>query len=174
MKIPMKRGILLISLLLLAASCQKNSYDRYCSKYKVYFRCETNVSPYNQLLTPGRFLSVKKNNGLLILTDCEGETRKEPLSDTNNRMYILGLGGLIIGTPMFESDIRAYDLACPECDQKKALLKVSLSGTASCSECGGEWNLNTDGTCINTDGKERRPLYRYRTSFVNGIFKAAN
>ena len=170
----MKRGILLISLLLLATSCQKDSYNRFCTKYKVFFKCETSLSPYNQILIPGKFLSVKKNNGLLILTDCDGETRKEPLSDNNNRSFILGLGGLIIGMPAFDNDIRAYDLACPECDEKNKCLKVSLMGTATCSECGGEWNLNADGTCINTDGKERRPLYRYPTSYVNGVFKASN
>ena len=87
---------------------------------------------------------------------------------------MLGLGGLIIGIPVFDSDIRAYDLACPECDESKATLKVSLTGSATCSKCGGEWNLNADGTCINTDGKERRPLYRYPTSYVNGVFKASN
>lgn len=174
MKIPMKRGLFLISLLLLAASCQKDSYNRFCTKYKVYFSCETDISPYNQVLTPGRFLSVKKNNGLLILTDCDGETRKEPMSDNNNRMFMLGLGGLIIGTPVFDNDIRAYDLACPECDESKTTLKVSFKGSATCSKCGGQWDLNTDGTCINTDGKERRPLYRYPTSYINGVFKVSN
>lgn len=177
MKLPMKRGILLISLLLMAASCQKNSYNRFCTKYKVYFRCETNVSPYNQLTTPGRFLSVRKSDGLLILTDCDGETRREPLSDVNNRSFMMGLAGLIIGTPTFNNDdfsIWAYDLGCPECDVESRRLKVSLTGTASCSKCGGEWNLNADGSCINTDGKERRPLYRYPTSYVNGVFKVSN
>jgi len=173
----MKREIILISLLLMATSCQKNSYSRFCTKYKVFFRCETNVSPYNQLTTPGRFLSVKKSEGLLTITDCDGETRKEPLSDFNNRTFIMGLSGLIIGTPTFNNDgmsIWAYDLGCPECDVETKRLKVSFKGTASCSECGGEWNLNADGSCINTDGKKRRPLYRYPTSCINGILKVSN
>ena len=87
---------------------------------------------------------------------------------------MLGLGGLIIGTPVFDNDIRAYDLACPECDESKTTLKVSFKGYATCSKCGGQWDLNTDGTCINTDGKERRPLYRYPTSYINGVFKVSN
>ena len=173
----MKRGLIPFSLLLFAASCDKNSYSVYSTKYKVYFTCETNVSPYNQIFTPGRFLSVRKSDGMLVIKDSDGETRKEPLTETKNRTYVMGLAGLIIGTPTFNNDfshIYAYDLGCPECDAPTVRLKFDLQGTASCSKCGGSWNLNSDGSPINTDGKQMRPLYRYPTSYVNGILTVQN
>ena len=173
----MKRGVILLSLLLLASSCQKNNYSKFSNKYKVFFSCETSVSPYNQLTTPGRFLSVRKNEGRLYITDSDGNKYDEELSAYKNGSFIMGLGGLIIGTPTFNNDdmsIWAYDLGCPECDAPGTRLKFDLQGTASCSKCQGSWNLNADGTPINTDGQQHRPLYRYPTSFNNGILTVSN
>ena len=173
----MKRGLALLSLLLLATACEKNSYSTFSTKYRVYFSCETSVSPYNQLTTPGRFLSVRKNEGKLSMTDSDGNKYEEALSEIKNGTFILGLGGLIIGTPTFNNDnmsIWAYDLGCPECDAPTTRLKFNLEGIASCSKCQGSWNLNADGTPVNTDGEQHRPLYRYPTSFNNGILTVSN
>lgn len=173
----MKRGIVLFSLLLLATACQKNSYNTFSTKYKVFFSCETAFSPYNQLTTPGRFLSVRKSDGKLTITDSNGDKYEETLPAIKNSSFIMGLAGLIIGTPTFNNDdisIWAYDLGCPECDAPHTRLKFNLEGTASCAKCGGSWNLNANGTPINTDGQEHRPLYRYPTSFNNGILTVSN
>ena len=177
MKIPMKRGVVLLSLLLLATSCEKNSYSTFSTKYRVLFNCETTVSPYNQLSTPGRFLSVRKTEGKLIITDSDGNKYDETLSDYKNRSFMMGLGGLILGTPTFNNDnmsIWAYDLGCPECDAPTTRLKFDLTGKATCSKCGGEWNLNADGSPISGDGVQRRPLYRYPTSLSNGVLTVSN
>lgn len=173
----MKRGLLLLSLLFIATSCEKKGYSKFSTRYKVYYTCETGVSPFNQLTTPGRFLSVRKSGALLIITDADGESRKEPLSDSNNRTFMFGLSGLIIGTPTFNNDfseIFAYDLGCPECDAANKRLKFDITGTATCSECGGSWNLNADGTPVNTDGRKLPPLYRYPTKYTNGLLKVSN
>ena len=173
----MKRGVMLLSLLLLATACEKNSYSSFSTKYKVFFSCETAYSPYNQLTTPGRFLSIRKSDGKLTITDSNGDKYEETLSQIKNSSFIMGLGGLIIGTPTFNNDemsIWAYDLGCPECDAPNTRLKFDLQGTASCSKCGGSWNLNADGTPINTDGKQHRPLFRYPTSYHNGILTVSN
>ena len=177
MKIPMKRGVVLLSLLLLATSCEKNSYSTFSTKYRVLFNCETTVSPYNQLSTPGRFLSVRKTEGKLIITDSDGNKYDETLSDYKNRSFMMGLGGLILGTPTFNNDnmsIWAYDLGCPECDVHTVRLKFDLTGKATCSKCGGERNLHADGSPISGDGVQRRPLYRYPTSLSNGVLTVSN
>ena len=173
----MKRGFIILSLLLLATSCERNSYATFSSKYKVFFSCETSVAPYNQLNTPGRFLSVRKTEGKLVITDSDGQKFEETLSEVKNSSFLMGLSGLIIGTPTFNNDnmsIWAYDLGCPECDAPTTRLKFDLKGTASCSKCNGAWNLNADGSCVNTDGKQHRPLYRYPTTFNNGLFTVSN
>ena len=164
----MKRGLILLSLLLLASSCEKNSYSRFSTKYKVNFHCDVTIYPYNGVTTYGRFLTVRKSEGMLLIVDSDGKDFKQPLADDDNRYFFLGLSGLIIGTPTFNNDdisVWAYDLGCPECDAPIVRLKIDrLERTASCSKCKGKWNLDADGTPINDDGKERRPLYRYPTS----------
>lgn len=173
----MKRGVILLSLLLLATSCERSSYTKYSTRHKVFFSCETSMSPYNQITTPGRFLSVRKSEGKLVMYDSDGKKYDETLSEVKNTSFIMGLAGLIIGTPTFNNDdmsIWAYDLGCPECESPSVRLKFSLEGKASCSKCGGEWNLNADGSCINTDGSQHRPLFRYPTTYNNGIFTVQN
>lgn len=164
-------------MLLLATSCERSSYTKYSTRHKVFFSCETSMSPYNQITTPGRFLSVRKSEGKLVMYDSDGKKYDETLSEVKNTSFIMGLAGLIIGTPTFNNDdmsIWAYDLGCPECESPSVRLKFSLEGKASCSKCGGEWNLNADGSCINTDGSQHRPLFRYPTTYNNGIFTVQN
>ena len=136
----MKRGFVLLTLMLLATACERNSYSTFSTKYRVFFSCETSYSPYNQLTTPGRFLAVKKTEGKLIITDSNGDKYEETLSAIKNSSFIMGLGGLIIGTPTFNNDdmsIWAYDLGCPECEAPNTRLKFDLQGSATCSKCGG-------------------------------------
>ena len=176
----MKRTFLLIAALLLATACEKNSYSTFSTRNKVFFSHDIYDSPYNQLTTPGRFLSIRKGDGKLIITDSDGNKYDEPLSAVQSASFIMGLAGLILGTPMLSNDdmsIWAYDLGCPECNSPNTRLKFVQQGadfTASCSKCGGVWNLNTNGVSINTDDKKSHPLYRYPTSLNNGILTVSN
>ena len=170
----MKRGILLVLALLLSMACQRNSYNTYSRKYRVFYSCEISQSPFNQLTTPGRFLSVRRNNNRLYLTDSDGHKYDMELSAIQDGAFMMGLGGLILGTPTFNNDdmsIWAYDLGCPECNSAGTRLKFDLAGNATCSKCGGSWSLNASG--FPTDDKSRT-LYRYPTTFNNGILTVAN
>ena len=71
----MKRAAVLLLAILATAGCQKNSYSTFSRKYHVLFSCDTNVSPYNILSTPGQFLSVTQSlkTGNLIITDSNGK-----------------------------------------------------------------------------------------------------
>lgn len=171
----MKRPVLLLLSLLFAVSCDKgDNYRTFSNKYRVFFSCETAISPYNQLTTPGRFLSVRKIEGKLYIVDSDGKDFDQELSVIQNSAFVMGLAGLIIGTPTFNNDdmsIWAYDLGCPECDTHTARLKFNLEGTASCSKCEGKWNLNSSGYPVSD---KARPLYRYPVSFNNGIVTVSN
>ena len=174
----MKRGLIVLSLLLLTGSCQKESYSRFSTKHKVFFGCNISVYPYNGIVTPGRFMTVRKSEGVLVIVDSDGKDFREPLTANDNATFIMGLSGLILGTPIFNNDgftVWAYDLGCPECDAPTVRLKVDLQeGSASCSKCGGSWNLNVDGNPVNDDGVERRPLYRYPTSLSGNLLTVSN
>lgn len=169
----MKRGFVLLSLLLLATACEKNNYSTYSTKHKVFFSCDIMLSPFNQT-TPGRFLSVRKKDGKLHMVDSDGNKYDQELTAIQDGSFILGLAGLIIGTPIldnYDQSVWAYDLGCPECNSPATRLKFDLQGTASCSKCEGTWDLNNHGFA--TDGKSR-PLYRYPTSMNNGILTVSN
>lgn len=158
----MKRLFLLFFSLILLTGCQKNSYSKFCNRYKVFFMCNTMEAPFNQLSTPGRFLSVRLlPNGTMTVTDIDGHSTRIELSQKENNMFIMGLGGLIIGRPTLNNDdmeVWAYDLACPVCDSGHNLLSVDQMGKAGCAACGGIWDLNRSGF---PDNGDMRPLYRY-------------
>lgn len=161
----MKRTFLLLLAILAATSCQKESYATFSTKYKVFFSCNIMDSPFNQTTTPGRFVSVRKTSDGLKTTDSDGHTATIPLTAVQNGAFIMGLAGIIIGTPTFNNDnfsVWAYDLGCPECDQSNKRLTFDVQGIATCSTCGGKWELNKNGFTINGNF---RPLYRYPVMF---------
>lgn len=157
----MKRTVLLLFAILAAAGCEKNSYSTFSTKYKVFFSCNIMDSPFNQTTTPGRFVSVRKTSDGLKTTDSDGHSATIALSAVQNGAFMMGLAGIIIGTPTFNNDgfsVWAYDLGCPECDQSNKRLTFDVQGIAACSACGGKWQLNNNGFAVSGDF---RPLYRY-------------
>lgn len=159
----MKRLVLAILVLLAGAGCERNSYKTFSHKYRVSFSCNVMEAPFNQTLTPGRFVSVCKSGTTLKTIDCDGHSTTIQMSAVQNGSFMLGLAGLIIGTPLFGNDemtVWAYDLGCPQCDSHERRLTIETHGSATCSKCSGNWDLNNNGFAVN--GKQR-PLYRYPT-----------
>lgn len=156
----MKRAFILLFLFLMATACQKNSYKTYSNKYSVLFSCNLQDAPFNQISSQGRFISVRKTGNTLKTVDSDGNTNTIELAANQN--YLLGLAGLILGTPTFNNDdmsIWAYDLGCPVCENSMTRLTFDVKGEATCSKCGGAWNLNASGFPLNQEGS--RPLFRY-------------
>ena len=88
----MKRTVLLVFSLLLAMSCERGDlYSTFSTRNKVFFSCDTSKSPYNQLSTPGRFLSVRKSDGKLYMVDSDGNKYEETLSEIQNGSFLLGM-----------------------------------------------------------------------------------
>lgn len=165
---------LLGAFLLLPSSCQKNSYSVFSRKYKVYFKCDTRDVPYSQLTTLGRFLSVRQVGGRLIVDDPDGHKTELELTQLESNTFIMGLSGLILGTPTFDNEhqqVWAYDLGCPSCDMPSVRLTVSPVGQATCPKCHGAWDLNSSGFPL-TDGV--RTLYRYPVSAQGTSLTVAN
>lgn len=170
----MKRVVFLALALLVTLGCEKNSY-RKGSPYPAAFSCDTGISPYNLLKTPGIYLSVRLNRttGKLHITDSNGGKYDEPLTDIQSRQFTLGLAGLILGIPSLSENgqICAFDLGCPECDESSVRLKIDQSGNATCPKCERVWGLNNNGIAIS--GKAR-PLYSYSVTYSNGILTIVN
>ena len=160
----MKRGILLLLTLLATAGCDKNSYSTFSNKYRVVFSYSTQDEPFNQITSRGRFVSVRQVGSTIKTVDSDGNRKDLELTEIQSRSFIMGLAGLIIGTPTLNNDdlaVWAYDLGCPECDNGSRLT-FNTTGKATCAKCGEIWDLNRSGFA---DNGNLRPLYRYHTYF---------
>lgn len=173
----MKKTLFLLLVLMLSVNCE-NSYSTMSVKYRVIFTCRLDTAPFNQLSTPGRFLSIRMlSDGTLSIKDPDGIESKRTLSQKETSSFLLGLGGLIIGKPLFDTDnssIYAYDLACPECDQQQYRLKTDLTGNAKCARCGNAWSLNNGGFPVETITGKVRTLYRYPVKILNNSITVSN
>ncbi|MBQ0095095.1 MAG: hypothetical protein KBT49_04860 [Bacteroidetes bacterium] len=169
----MKRGILLLLTILATAGCEKNSYSTFSNKYRVIFSYSTQYEPFNQITSAGRFVSVRQVGSIIKTVDSDGNRKDYELTEIQSRSFVMGLAGLIIGTPTLNNDdmsVWAYDLGCPECDNGNRLT-FNTTGKASCAKCGGIWDMNRSGFPEN--GK-MRPLYRYPTYFSSSSITVQN
>lgn len=174
----MKRYFFTLILVLIVSGCTKiGNYQVYSNKYPVNFSCNTTLSPFNQISSLGRFVSVRIKGLELEATDSDGNVSRHPMSETEMRSFALGLGGLIIGTPSLNNDnlsAYAFDLACPICDKAKHRLTFNYLGIAKCSNCNSTWNLNNNGFVQSSTVKDARPLYRYPVTSYNNTYVVAN
>ena len=174
----MKRQIFALILILTVSGCSKiGNYQVYSNKYPVNYSCNTTISPFNQINSLGRFVSVRIKGMELEVTDSDGNTSSHQMSETDMRSFVLGLGGLIIGTPSLNNDnlsVYAYDLACPICDKAKHRLTFNYLGIAKCGNCNSTWDLNNNGFIHISTAKETRPLYRYPVSIYNNYITIRN
>lgn len=154
--------------------CEARSYKVFSKKYPVLFSCDCQIAPYNQLGTPGRFLSVSRTFEKLSVSDPDGHETVFELSYAQGSAYSLGLGGLLLGTPCFNNDsqeVWAYDMACPQCEKSDIRLKAGINGMATCPKCGNSWDLNNSGFPTDSDS---RPLYRYPVSRSGTVLRISN
>ena len=158
----MKKTTILLTLILTVAitSCDIESPT---SGYQVYFTCDFAYHPFNQITSPGQFITVKlKNNKSYEVTDANGYKSTTNLTEMELRTpFYYGLGGLIIGTPYSDpNNIWVYDWACPACEIARHRLELSRDGTglATCPNCDNVYDLNNGGIPIK--GKSRT-LWRY-------------
>ena len=174
----MKRQIFALILILTVSGCSKiGNYQVYSNKYPVNYSCNTTISPFNQINSLGRFVSVRIKGMELEVTDSDGNTSNHQMSETDMRSFVLGLGGLIIGTPSLNNDnlsVYAYDLACPICDKAKHRLTFNYLGIAKCNNCKSSGDLNNNGLKQIPTAKETRQLYRYPVSIYNNYITIRN
>ena len=163
--------LLSMTFVLSFSSCEDDISSVYCTKYRV--RCGFTVVNHSELVNCvnnlGQFSTVRMSGGKIIMKSSVSTTEYTP--DYLAKDFYFGLGGLIIGTPLLPSDnepLRAYDLACPNCDRAGYRLTVSDNARAKCAHCGITYDLNRDGM-IEDKGSSNftspRTLYRYRIKY---------
>ncbi|MBO4499464.1 MAG: hypothetical protein J5732_04330 [Bacteroidaceae bacterium] len=171
------RTAMLAAIILIGGSCTKNTYSTFCTSHPVLFSFDISEPPFNTAAGMGSFITVRKSGSTLMVVDADGHESRAEMSEEQRQYTLLGLGGLILGTPAldnFECKVFAYDLACPVCDMANmttSRLRIDGTGTASCRKCGTTFDLNNNGFVISTEKEETRPLYRYvtRTTFSDVI-----
>lgn len=163
------KSFLTLALALMALSCSDDVTHTYCTKYRVM--CGFAVASYPELMAvvnnAGQFGTVRASGGNIIMTSFSSSTSYSMGQNKLQEDFLFGLGGLIIGTNNFV-ELRAYDLACPNCDHDDRRLTLSDDGSCRCAKCGIEYDMNNDGVILDKgDGTHTHPrgLYRYPVQY---------
>lgn len=112
---------------------------------------------------------------LNIMTDA-------PILDTQGGYYTvteptkygqyIGFGGLLI-VHGFDDRFYAYDLCCPVECVRTTRITPSMAGTATCAECGTEYDIGF-GSGMPTHGGDALPLRRYTVSLSGYDLRVTN
>lgn len=150
----------------LSCSEAEQTYSRHTARFA--FQNAQLVPQLNAALhNPGEFCTITPQNSQYIFSS--PSIREDyPYNRTEQDIkagYILGLSGLIVGTPIFteqlssESSVVCFDRVCPRCYEDMSItraLTLELNQRATCGKCNRTYNLNNIG--ISDDGSK---LYRY-------------
>ena len=136
-------GVTLLTILLFTTSCSKT--EDYIPEVLFNFYIDLNSVEYNSLKIP---------------------TNSEYLNYTG-----AGFRGVIIHCN-FTDEYVAFDRACPyHPDNVKAVVEIGESQSATCPECGSEFNL-FDGSVLK--GPSARPLKLYHTNLQGSLLYVYN
>lgn len=164
----MKRyhSLLLLLPLLLVTACKDEISQTYSTKYRVMcgFTAVAHKELYTAVNAFGQFCTIRQSGDRIIMF-MPGLSRTEYNLDALSKDFRFGLGGLIVGSTQY-GDLRAYDLACPNCDRVERRLDFAPddNGAVVCSKCGIRYSLNYDGQILDRgNGMHSKPrsLYRY-------------
>ena len=166
----------IFAIMLIACDKDLRTSAQYSTKYPVrfYFDVINSTELYNAVGNPGQFVTIRPIAGKVIIANPQKETAY-PLSQIGYKEFEYGLGGLIVGTsstPNMEGgfDLKAYDLACPNCDRQSIRLTLHDNGTVICKSCGISYDLNNFGWITETpkDCKYDNPrgLYQYKIYYT--------
>lgn len=165
------KGPLFIFLVLLCG-CSDDISSIYSFREQVF--CQFNALQYaalNQVMDNyGEFATLRLKFDVAPKVEMNYRGTSFPYTDALIKNFLLGLGGLIVGTTHF-GEYRCYDLACPICDRADRRLTLTNDGYAKCGKCGVSFDLNNDGV-IHTVPEDaqldtHRGLYRYFITYDN-------
>lgn len=168
---------LFLSLCSLASSgCSDDVTRTYTTKYRVY--CAFLVASYPELMAvvnnPGQFGTLRQSGGKIVMAGPSSTTSYT--MDALQSEFLFGCGGLVVGTDYYVN-LRAYDLACPNCDRNDRRLTLNDDGTCQCAKCGIVYDMNNDGAILDRgDGTHSSPraLYRYPITWDGSYVRIIN
>lgn len=157
------KKLLTLMALLATLGCSDDVTHTYTTKYRVL--CDFMVASYPELMAvvnnPGQFGTLRQSGGKIVMTGPSSTTSYT--MDALQSEFQFGCGGLIVGTDYYVN-LRAYDLACPNCDRNDRRLTLNDDGSCQCAKCGIVYDMNNDGAILdkgNGTHSSPRALYRY-------------
>lgn len=145
-------------------ACSDEISSTYSHKYRVM--CNFRLVERNELFltigNAGQFATIRQIGAKIAMKSATSETQYNMLG--TEKYFQFGLGGLIVGTA-YSGELKAYDLACRNCDRIDKRMTIVDDIYAKCSHCGIVYNLNLDGTIhsVPKDCIHQKPkgLYQY-------------
>lgn len=160
-------------LLLVACSKTEQTYSNHTARFAF---TATNLVPHLNaaLNNAGEFCTITAHNNTYVF---HSPGLREDFTYERSELerksgYILGLSGLIVGTPVIAEQLSSqptvvcFDLACPNCYEDFSITRnvtLQLSQRAQCSRCQRVYDLNTQGIIV--EGVQGSSLYRYRVAY---------
>lgn len=131
----------------------------------------------NACVAPGEFCTITCQNGMYYFSTPYNSSIISSNAMQTHLSNVLGLCGLIIGTPNFSfngTSVVCYDLACPNCHSQSRIASLTLmaGGFVTCSVCGRCYDLNSNG--VVSSGEAGRSLYRYRVALSGQMLMVTN
>lgn len=163
---------------------EKTPVESYCG-YRANFVMENVYQApvlYTACNSMGEFCTITADGNQFIFTGSSQNSSYVNITATVHYTgFYLGLSGLIVGLPKLsetgqtDSKVVCYDLACPNCYQDYNIVKsltLKTDGTAICTKCNRNYDLNKFGTISN--GVDGISLFRYRVSYANNTLNVNN
>lgn len=157
------------------SSCDKTeqTYSNHTARFSF---SGTNLVPQlnTALNNPGQFCTIiARNNQYIFHSPGIREDHVYERTELDKKAgYVLGLSGLIVGTPIIaeqlstQASVVCFDLCCPNCYEELSItrnLTLYEGQRAQCERCQRLYDLNTQG--IISKGDQGKSLYRYRISY---------
>lgn len=169
----MRKPFLLLACALLLTGCgdEENIFSNHHARF-VFQQCSA-VPQLRAALggSPGSFCSVYQDADHYFFesNDNLGNVCTYMKNAADQRLTPVFIAGIIVGTPVLEQQLVAYDLACPNCYTQWIIRRLSFSKTdrtlLECSRCGCKYSMQTPLGLLVEGESTARTLFRYHAQY---------
>lgn len=170
-------SLLVLSLAFLLAGC--DAQEEY-SDFRANFVFQQSLSvPQLQAAlggSPGTFCTIRNsgNNYIFECNDVAG-TFTYTKTAVDQRLTPIFIAGIIVGTPVLDQQLTAYDLACPNCNRNYITRQLQFSDertTLVCPRCKCKYSLQTQQGLLVEGNTSAVMLIRYKATYdgMNNLY----
>ena len=169
-------AMILAAVMMLAGCDTQDEYSDYRANF-VFQQC-LSVPQLQAGLSgsPGTFCTIRSsgNNYIFECNDVDGSFTYTKTA-VDQRLMPIFIAGLIVGTPVLDQQLTAYDLACPNCNRSFITRQLQFSDertTLVCPRCHCKYSLQTQQGLLVEGNTTATTLIRYKATYdgMNNLY----